>query len=124
VMLGITNPVTLLQLPAAIAGMAGVVLLLQRFPRYALLSRVGHYSYTIYLWHVLAGAAMRDALWRAGVTAIPDLFLCSLAAGIAGPIIIHHIARRIPLLSVAVTGDRCLRAQAIAHAVPAVAMRS
>ena len=60
-MFGLTNPVTLLQLPAAIAGMAFVVLLLQRFPQYPLLSRVGHYSYTIYLWHVLAGAAVRDA---------------------------------------------------------------
>jgi peptidoglycan/LPS O-acetylase OafA/YrhL len=123
-MFGITNTVTLLQLPAAIAGMAGVVLLLQRFPRYALLSRVGHYSYTIYLWHVLAGAAVRDALLRTGVTTIPGLFLCSLTAGIAAPIVIYYVARRIPLLSVAVTGDRWLGADTALRAAPAGAIRS
>jgi glucan biosynthesis protein C len=105
-MLGIANPVTLLQLPAAVAGMAGVVFLLQRFPGNVLLARIGSYSYTIYLWHVLAGAATRDGLMRVGITTIPTLFLCSLAVGVAAPIVFYHIARRVPLLSVAVTGER------------------
>jgi peptidoglycan/LPS O-acetylase OafA/YrhL len=73
---GLANEVTVLQLPAAIAGMAGVVFLLQRFPKNALLTRIGYYSYysyTIYLWHVMAGAAMRGALMHAGVTSIPML---------------------------------------------------
>jgi peptidoglycan/LPS O-acetylase OafA/YrhL len=103
---GITNGVAALQLPAAVAGMAGVVFLLQRLPANALLANVGRYSYTIYLWHVLAGAAVRDGLVRVGVTAIPPLFLCSLAAGIGVPIMLYHVARRIPLLSVAATGER------------------
>lgn len=122
-MLGLTTPVTLLQLPAAIAGMAGIVFLLQRFPRYELLSRIGYYSYTIYLWHVLAGAATRDALMRIGVTSIPALFLCTLAVAVAVPIALYHIARRIPLLSVAVTGDRWIGASAGVRAIPA-AVRS
>ena len=108
-MLGLTTGVTVLQLPAAVAGMAGVVFLLQRFPRNALLARVGTYSYAIYLWHVLAGAATRDALQRAGVVSIPTLFVLSLAAGVVAPIMLYTIARRIPLLSVAVTGERRAR---------------
>jgi glucans biosynthesis protein C len=106
---GLANEVTVLQLPAAIAGMAGVVFLLQRFPKNALLARIGHYSYTIYLWHVMAGAAMRGALIHAGVTSIPTLFLFSLTAGVVTPIIMCLAARRVPLLSVAVTGERWLR---------------
>ena len=46
---GLANEVTVLQLPAAIAGMAGAVFLLQRFPKNALLTRIGYYSYTISL---------------------------------------------------------------------------
>ena len=87
---------TVLQLPAAIAGMAGVVFLLQRFPKNALLTRIGYYSYTIYLWHVMAGAAMRGVLMHAGVTSIPMLFLFSLTAGVVTPIIMYEAARRVP----------------------------
>ncbi len=123
-MFGLSNPVLTLQMPAALAGMACVVLLLQRLPVYAPLSRLGHYSYTIYLWHVLAGAAMRDAMLRIGVTSIPTLFLGSLVVGVAAPIALYHIARRIPLLSVAVTGDRWIGANANLRAVPAAAMRT
>ena len=106
---GLANEVTVLQLPAAIAGMAGVVFLLQRFPKNALLTRIGYYSYTIYLWHVMASAAMRGKLVHAGVTSIPILFLFSLTAGVVTPIIMYRAARRVPLLSVAVTGERWLR---------------
>jgi glucan biosynthesis protein C len=107
-MLGLANEVTVLQFPAALAGMAGVVFLLQRFPSNRLLAHIGHYSYTIYLWHILAGAAVRDVLVKAGITAIPILFLLSLTAAVSIPIVLYHIARRIPLLSVAVTGERWL----------------
>jgi len=123
-MLGFINVLTVLQLPAAIAGMAGVVFLLQRFPNYELLARIGHYSYTIYLWHVLAGAAVRTALMRVGVTSIPTLFVITLMAGITVPIMLYHIAKRVPWLSVAVTGDRWIGANAGMRRVPAAAMRS
>ncbi|HEY4044843.1 MAG TPA: acyltransferase [Rhodopila sp.] len=108
-MFGFANAVTVLQLPAAIAGMAGVVFLLQRFPRNALFARIGYYSYTIYLWHVAAGAAMRTALLDAGVTSIPALFLLTVIAGVATPICLYIVARRVPLLSLAVTGERWVR---------------
>jgi glucans biosynthesis protein C len=105
-LLGIAKDITVLQLPAAIAGMAGVVFLLQRFTKNALLAAIGHYSYTIYLWHIAAGAAARTILMKAGVTAIPALFTGGLVAAVATPILLYHVARRIPLLSVAITGER------------------
>ena len=106
---GVTNEVTVLQLPAAIAGMAGVVFLLQRFPKNAVLGNIGRYSYTIYLWHIVASGAARDVLIKAGVTTIPTLFLSSVVVGVAAPIVLYNIAVRIPLLSVAVTGELRVR---------------
>jgi glucans biosynthesis protein C len=109
---GITNGVTSLQLPAAVAGMAGVVFLLQRFPKNAMLAGIGHYSYTVFLWHPVAGSAMRSVLLRIGITGIPSLFVITLVAATAAPIVLYHIARRIPLLSVAVTGERWMKGAA------------
>ena len=103
---GLTNEVTLLQLPAAVAGMAGVVFLLQRFPDNALLARIGSYSYTVYLWHIAAGAGVRAGLIKIGVTAVPALFGVSFVAAVTAPVLLYHVARRIPMLSVAITGER------------------
>jgi peptidoglycan/LPS O-acetylase OafA/YrhL len=102
---GLTGPVTALQLPAALAGMSAVVVLLQRFPRNGLLAAIGTYSYTIYLWHVTAGAAARTILMKAGIAGVPVLFPPIFAASVAVPIVLYHIARRLPLVSVAVTGE-------------------
>lgn len=99
-------PVMALQLPAALAGMSAVVFLLQRFPRSALLAAIGAYSYTIYLWHVASGAAARAVLIKAGIVSIPVLFAPVFAASVVVPMVLYHVARRIPLLSVAVTGER------------------
>ena len=98
-------PVTALQLPAALAGMSGVVFLLQRFPRSRLLAAIGTYSYTIYLWHVTAGAAARTILVKAGIAEVPALFPPIFAASVAVPMLLYHIARMVPFLSVAVTGE-------------------
>lgn len=106
---GLMAPLTVLQLPAALAGMAGVVFLLQRFPRSALLASIGVYSYTIYLWHVAAGAMARAVLVKAGIVAVPALFAPIFVASVATPMAMYHIARRVPWLSVAVTGERRLR---------------
>ncbi len=102
---GLSERVTLLQLPAALAGMACVVFLLRSMPRNTVLAAVGGYSYTIYLWHILASAAVRSILVKAGVTNTPIVFGLCLLAAVAAPIALFHIARRIPLLSVAITGE-------------------
>jgi glucan biosynthesis protein C len=107
---GLTNEVTLLQLPAALAGMAGVVFLLQRMPNNPVLAVIGGYSYTIYLWHIVASAAVRQCLIKIGITSLPVLFAFCFIAAIVAPIILHHIARSIPLISVAVTGEKWRRA--------------
>nr|WP_294520594.1 acyltransferase [uncultured Rhodopila sp.] len=106
---GLMAPVTVLQLPAALAGMAGVVFLLQRFPRIPLLAVIGGYSYTIYLWHVAAGAAARAVMIKAGIASIPVLFPPIFAVAVAAPIMLYHIARRLPIVSVAVTGENRYR---------------
>jgi peptidoglycan/LPS O-acetylase OafA/YrhL len=115
---GLINPVKELQLPAALAGMACVVYLLQRLPRNRLLATIGGYSYAIYLWHVVASSAMRSALIKAGVVSVPVLFALSFVAALIAPIILYHLARRIPLLSVALTGEHRLRRPRAATAPP------
>ena len=105
---GLTSGVSILQLPAALAGMASVVFLLQRLPRMPWLAFTGTYSYTIYLWHVPAGAAMRGVLTHAGIVSVPLLFPLILTVALLAPILLHLLCRRIPLLRAAVTGERAL----------------
>jgi peptidoglycan/LPS O-acetylase OafA/YrhL len=107
---GVTKDITILQLPAAVAGMAGIVFLLQRMPPNAMLAAVGTYSYTIYLWHVVANSAVRGVLIRAGITNLPLLFSSCFITALIAPIVLYYCARRIPILSVAVTGEKCLSA--------------
>jgi glucans biosynthesis protein C len=100
--------VTTLQMPAAMAGMAGVVFFLQRFPQSQWLARIGVYSYTIYLWHVVANAAVRTILVRLDITDSPTLFIAGFIAAVTVPIIMYHVARRIPLISLGITGEHRL----------------
>ena len=115
---GLTAGVDLLQLPAAIAGMAGVVFLLQRMPVLAPLAAVGRYAYTIYLWHVLASATVRGMLLKAGFTNLPVIFACCFVAGVLVPIALYQVFRRIPYLSVAITGDHAMAQRSV---VPSLA---
>ena len=105
---GLARVINALDLPAALAGMAGVVFLLQRLPKIQLLASIGIYSYTVYLWHVVASAATRTVLIKIGITEIPVLFGLCFVAAVAVPIVMYHVARRIPLVSVAITGERRL----------------
>ena len=118
-MFALTNEVTLLQMPAAMAGMAGVVFLLQRFPQNPLLAHIGTYSYTIYLWHIVASAGVRNGLTRIGVTAPVALFPFCFIAGAIAPIVLYQVVRRIPLLSVACTGERSTARRSIPPVVSA-----
>lgn len=100
------NEISRTQMPAVLAGMAGAAFLFQRLPRNPLLETVGGYSYTIFLWHVVVGAAARLVLLRLGVTSTPALFSLILIAAVTGPILLLHALRWTPLLSMALTGER------------------
>ena len=93
-------------MPAVLAGMAGAAFLLQRLPRNTVLETIGGYSYTIFLWHVVVGAAARLVLLRLGVTSTPVLFSLILAAAVSGPMLLLHALRWTPWLSMALTGER------------------
>lgn len=105
---GLIDAVTLLQMPAALAGMACVVFLLQRFPNNAVLAHIGYYSYTIYLWHIAASAAVRSGLIKIGVSGVPTLFALSFVAAVVVPIALYQVTRRVPILSLLFTGERPL----------------
>jgi peptidoglycan/LPS O-acetylase OafA/YrhL len=102
---GLMERITLRQLPAALAGMAGVVFLLQRFPGNRLLATIGGFSYAIYLWHPVYNSAARAVLSKAGMVNVPTLFLLTLAAAVTGPIVMCYVSRGVPFLCVAITGE-------------------
>ena len=100
------NEISRTQMPAVLAGMAGAVFLFQRLPRNLVLEIIGGYGYTIFLWHVVVGAAARLVLLRLGVTSTPLLFSLIFIAAVSGPILLLHALRWTPLLSMALTGER------------------
>ncbi|WP_104402577.1 acyltransferase family protein [Vibrio penaeicida] len=71
--------------------------------RNKLLTRVGAYSYSIYLFHVFFTAAFRIILNKAGVENTHLLFTASLLAGIVGPIVAEKL-----LLGTNITRLLCL----------------
>ncbi len=100
------NEISRTQMPAVLAGMAGAAFLFQRLPRNAVLEAIGGYSYTIFLWHVVVGAAARLVLLRLGVASTPVLFSLIVIAAVGGPMLLLHALRWTPLLSMALTGER------------------
>ena len=60
------------------------------------LAWIGVYSFAIYLFHSMFSAASRIALIRLDVSSIAILFSAGLAAGIAGPIVLAMVLRRLP----------------------------
>lgn len=64
--------------------------------RIALLTRLGVYSYAIYLLHVFFTAAARLLLERLGVTHPYPGFVLGLAAGLLGPILVYLACRPLP----------------------------
>ena len=105
-MLGLANDINRKQMPAVLAGMAGAVFLFQRLPRITALETIGGYSYTIFLWHVVIAAAARLTLVGLGMTSTPLLFVLIFAAGVSGPMLLLHLLRWTPWLSMALTGER------------------
>jgi fucose 4-O-acetylase-like acetyltransferase len=55
-----------------------------------LISKIGSFSYSIYIYHVFFTAATRIALNKLGVSDVNILFCISLMLGILGPIVIEN----------------------------------
>lgn len=76
-------------------------------PQSALLARLGRQSYAIYLFHVFFTAAAREAILRMAPGTDPALIWpLSLAAGLAGPVIVQAAALRVPLAALLLLGVR------------------
>ncbi len=56
------------------------------------LARIGHFSYSIYLFHVFFTAASRIFLQKVDLTTLPLLLLSGIVAGLMGPIVLDLIA--------------------------------
>ena len=74
-------------------------------PRHEGLARIGSYSYTIYLFHVFFTAGSFESL-RLLVPNLPEalVWLLGLAAGLAGPILLHHAVMRSAVLPTLLLG--------------------
>lgn len=102
---GLANEINAMQVPAALCGMAGVVLFLRWIPCNSLLATIGGYSYSIYLWHMSTIAAARVGLMRIGIEGTGPLFVLSLVAAVVVPVAIYQTARRVPVVCVMLTGE-------------------
>ncbi|MBL3568920.1 hypothetical protein BV509_21170 [Rhodovulum sulfidophilum] len=85
-------------------GIALAMLLLM--PRIAWLDALRPFSFTIYLYHVLATSATRRALQALEVTDVWVLFACGLTTGLLVPVLLHLAIDRIPALRQPVLGLR------------------
>ena len=70
------------------------LLLIRHFPVSRWMVRLGHYSYSIFLFHLFFITAARIALTRLGITDHMLLFLPGLAVGLAGPVLVEKLLRR------------------------------
>jgi fucose 4-O-acetylase-like acetyltransferase len=86
-------------LQSLVTGLGLCLVLVLSAPRVAALEWIGPFSFTIYLYHVLGTAGMRELLQALGVEAVPLHYLLGLAAGILFPVALHLAAARVPALS-------------------------
>ena len=107
-MQGFANEISRTEMPAVLAGMAGAAFLFQRLPRSPVLEAIGAYSYTIFLWHVVIGAATRLAFIALGIDSTPILFVLIFCAAVVGPVVLHHMLGLAPWLCMALTGEKGL----------------
>ncbi|WP_306751795.1 hypothetical protein [Paracoccus actinidiae] len=81
-------------------GLAVCLLAVLAMPRIAALSWIGPPSFTIYLYHVLGTASVREALYSMGLTSVP----LNYAAGIASGIGLHLLVSQSKALRGSVLG--------------------
>ena len=72
------------------------------------LQYVGNYSYSVYLFHMFAVAAVRVILPKLGVEQPYFLFLAMVAAGLLAPIMIEMIAGRFSITRLLLLGQKPL----------------
>ena len=70
------------------------------------LAAFGLFSFTIYLYHVFGTAGAREILTQLGVRNIWTLFMASVVAGLAGPVVLHVVAAQFRLTRRLVLGLR------------------
>jgi peptidoglycan/LPS O-acetylase OafA/YrhL len=98
---------------------SGLLVLSQFVPHSRLLAFIGGYSFAIYLFHVFFTAGIRVALGQAGVHVIPVLFAAGLFAGVAGPIFVERLVKRMPRpFSLALLGTAPRRRPVVADDAP------
>jgi peptidoglycan/LPS O-acetylase OafA/YrhL len=98
------NEINRRMLSATMCGIAGAYLMLVHCPRIAFAEWIGRYSYTIFLWHSISGAAVRHLLERLVVLPTALTFVLLSAASILIPIAIHLVVQRLPGVSLLVAG--------------------
>jgi glucans biosynthesis protein C len=103
------SPIVRTSLPAAVCGVCAGYLMIVACPRIALFEVIGAYSFTIYLWHSIAAAAVRETLRSYVHLSVPGEFLLLLTAGLVVPIAMHVAVERIPMISLLVAGIRSSR---------------
>jgi peptidoglycan/LPS O-acetylase OafA/YrhL len=108
-------------LAAALCGCGAAYVLFATCPRIALFEKVGAYSYTIYLWHSVAGAGARESLKHLVILPTGAAFILLLAIGVIVPIGIHLSVRRVPVLATLMAGLRSpsLSGAVSSHSAPA-----
>ena len=70
-------------------GLGVCLLVVLAMPRIAALSWIGPPSFTIYLYHVLGTASVREALYSMGLTSVPLNYAAGIAGGIGLPVGLH-----------------------------------
>ncbi|HEY6869777.1 MAG TPA: acyltransferase family protein, partial [Novosphingobium sp.] len=79
---------------AASAGV--IILIIQKFPRIRFIEGLAIYSFTIYLWHLVANSAVRSVLGHWHVESIPGQFFPGVFFGVLAPIVLHKLVERAP----------------------------
>lgn len=99
-----TIPVDHNILQAMTFGMSLCVFLLLWCPRLENSRKIGVFSFTIYLYHVLGTAGMRLALEKMGIMSIAIHIPFGVASGILVPVLVHLAAKRHPLAALIILG--------------------
>jgi peptidoglycan/LPS O-acetylase OafA/YrhL len=107
---------------ALLLSCSGLLVLSRLVPPTRLLAFIGTYSFAIYLFHVFFTAGIRVALTRTGMHWVPLLFAAGLFAGLAGPILVERLVKRMPRpLSLALLGTAPRRRAVVADEAPPAA---